>query len=139
MNIAEYFEKTEGRGILATADKEGNVDAAVYAKPKVFDENTIAFIMRDRLTHANVNANPHATYLFIEHEGGGYRGLRLYLTRLYEEEDTERLYALRRADHNSIPETKEERGALFLVVFSIDKIRAVTPRGGNPLEEEKAA
>lgn len=123
---------------LATADSDGKVDAAVYATPKVFDEHTIAFIMRDRLTHANVASNPQATYLFLENEGGGYRGLRLYLTKLYEEEDTERLYALRRADHNAIAENVEQRGPLFLVVFKIDKMRAITERSGNPLEDEKA-
>ncbi|MGO9314485.1 MAG: pyridoxamine 5'-phosphate oxidase family protein [Syntrophobacteraceae bacterium] len=138
MSIAEYFENTKGQGILATADNDGNVDAAVYAKPKILDENTIAFIMRDRLTHANVKLNSHACYVFVEREGGGYRGLRLYLTKLYEEEDSERLYALRRPDHNAIAETGEERGPLFLVAFKIDKIRAITPRGGNPLEEERA-
>ncbi len=139
MSIAEYFGNVKGRGILATADKEGNVDAAVYATPKVFDEHTIAFIMRGRLTHANVSSNPHAAYLFLENEGGGYRGLRLYLTKLYEEENTERLYALRRADHNAIRESGEQGGPLFLVVFRIDKIRDITARGGNPLEEERAA
>ncbi|MGC9964902.1 MAG: pyridoxamine 5'-phosphate oxidase family protein [Syntrophobacteraceae bacterium] len=138
MSIAEYFGNVKGRGVLATADKDGNVDTAVYAVPKVFDENTIAFIMRDRLTHANVASNPHAAYLFLENEGGGYRGLRLYLTKLYEEEDSERLYALRRADHNAIRENVEQRGPLFLVVFKIDKIRAITERSRNPLEEERA-
>ena len=139
MSIAEYFENAKGRGILATADNDGNVDAAVYAKPKVMDEDTLAFIMRDRLTHANVRSNPRAAYLFVENDGGGYRGLRLYLTMLYEEKDSERLYALRRSDHNAIQEIGEERGPLFLVVFRIDSIRAMTQRGGNPLEEERAA
>ena len=139
MSIQEYFENAKGRGILATADREGNVDAAVYAKPKIFDENTIAFIMRDRLTHANVKSNPRATYLFVENEGGGYRGIRLYLTWLYEEEDSERLYELRRADHNEIWEPEQERGPLFLVVFRIDRMRAITPQGGNPLEERREA
>jgi len=139
MTIAEYFEKTQGRGILATADKDGNVDAAVYAKPKILDDNSIAFIMRDRLTHANVDSNPHASYLFLEHEGGGYKGIRLTLTKTHEEKDSERLYALRRPDHNAIQETEEERGPLFLVVFKIDGIRPITPKGGNPLEGDASA
>lgn len=137
MTLADYFETATGRGILATADKNGNVDAAVYAKPKILDDTTIAFIMRDRLTHANVNSNPNATYLFVENEVGGYKGIRLYLTKLSEEEDSERLYALRRKDHNAIKETREERGPLFLVIFRVDRVRPITPRGGNPLEGEK--
>ena len=129
MSIAEYFENTKGQGILATADNDGNVDAAVYAKPKILDDNTIASIMRDRLTHANVKLNSQACYVFVEREGGGYRGLRLYLTKLYEEEDSERLYALRRPDHNAIPESGEERGLLFLVAFESIKYAR------SPLEE----
>jgi hypothetical protein len=126
MNLAEYFENSKGRGILATADAEGLVDAAVYGRPHVMDETTVAFIMRDRLTHANVQSNPHATYLFMEEGSGGYKGIRLYLTKISEEQDTERLYALRRPDHNAIRETREERGALFLVFFRVDKVRPLT-------------
>ena len=139
MTLREYFEKARGRGVLATADMAGKMNAAVYAKPKIIDENKIAFIMRDRLSHANVSSNPHATYLFMEHEGDVYNGVRLYITRLYEEEDSERLYALRRPDHNAIEGAEEEKGPLFLVVFQIDRIRGLTPQGGNPLEAAKAA
>jgi Pyridoxamine 5'-phosphate oxidase len=73
MDLNEYFDKTKGRGVLATADADGRVDAAVYARPKVLDGETIAFIMRDRLTPANVGTNPHAAYLFMEEGSGGYR------------------------------------------------------------------
>jgi hypothetical protein len=129
MDLNEYFDKTKGRGILATADAEGRVDSAVYARPKVFDEGTVAFIMRDRLTHANVQANPHAAYLFMEEGSGGYKGVRLFLTKLSEEQDTERLYEMRRRDHNEIRETREERGPLFLVTFKIDKVLPLTRAG----------
>ncbi len=128
MNLTEYFKNTKGRGILATADAEGKVNAAVYSRPKVIDEQTVAFIMRDRLTHANVQSNPHAAFLFIEEGSGGYEGIRLYLTKESEEEDSERLYALRRSDHSAIRESREERGPLFLVLFKIDRVIALTPR-----------
>ena len=66
MDIKEYFEKTEGNGILSTADGNGQVDAAIYARPHFMDDGTIALIMRDRLTHHNLHSNPHACYMFIE-------------------------------------------------------------------------
>jgi hypothetical protein len=125
-NLGDYFQNTQGRGVLATADKSGRVDAAVYARPKILDGGTAAFIMRDRLTHANLQSNPHATYLFMEKGSGGYKGKRLFLTKVAEEQDTERLYALRRADHNAIKETPEQRGPLFLAVFRIDKVLPIT-------------
>ena len=33
-DIRDYFEKTDGVGILATADFSGQVNAAVYERPK---------------------------------------------------------------------------------------------------------
>jgi hypothetical protein len=75
MELKEYFESTNGTGVLSTADSEGKVDAAVYARPHILDDGSAAFIMLDRLTHHNLQSNPHAAYLFIE-EGPGYRGLQ---------------------------------------------------------------
>jgi hypothetical protein len=128
MKLDEYFENTEGRGVLATANGDGRVDAAVYARPKILDEATVAFIMRDRLTHANLQTNPHAAYLFMEEGSGGYKGIRLFLTKVSEEQDTDRLYELRRRDHNEIRETPEQRGALFLVTFKVDQVLPLTGR-----------
>ena len=58
MNLRDYFESVKGHGVLATADKDGRVDVAVYARPHFIDDETIAFIMRDRLTHHNLQSNP---------------------------------------------------------------------------------
>jgi hypothetical protein len=87
MSLSEYFEKVEGLGILATADSDGVVDLALYAKPYVIDETTIAFVMQERLTHQNLKSNPYAAYMFVE-KGPGYNGKRLYLTKIREETNT---------------------------------------------------
>jgi hypothetical protein len=76
MDLREYFENVKGHGVLATADAEGKVDAAIYGKPHFMDDGSIAFIMADRLTHANLQSNNHAAYLFKE-KGKGYKGIRL--------------------------------------------------------------
>jgi hypothetical protein len=86
MNMQEYFEKTQGLGILATANSEGEVDLAIYARPHVLDETTIAFIMREHLSFKNLQSNPKAAYMFVE-KGKGYSGKRLYLTKIREESD----------------------------------------------------
>jgi hypothetical protein len=52
MSLANYFENVKGVGVLGTADPEGKVDLALYARPHVIDEETVAFIMRDRLSHS---------------------------------------------------------------------------------------
>ncbi len=130
MNLAEYFENTKGRGVLATADGEGRVDAAVYARPHVLDDTTVAFIMRDRLSHANLQSNPHAAYLFME-EGIGYKGTRLFLTRVAEEKNSERLFGLRRKQYGEKKKAEDrgDGGDLFLVTFKVDKVLPLVGAG----------
>ena len=88
MNLKTYFEETKGLGVLSTADADGRVNAAVYARPYVMEDGSLAFIMRDRLSHHNLESNPHAAFLFRE-EGPGYKGVRLHLTKTREETGTQ--------------------------------------------------
>ena len=79
--------------------------------------------MRDRLTHHNLQSNPHACFMFIE-KGPGYKGKRLFLTKTSEEQDSELLQSLRRRQY--IDDTDESK---FLVFFQIDdELPLVTPR-----------
>ena len=118
MKLSEYFEATKGRGVIATADSTGQLTAAVYARPHFFDENTVAFIMRERLTHANLQKNPHATYLFIQN-GQGYSGKRLYLTKLREETNDELIADIcRRCDYSAFAEQLSRH----VVFFTIEKV-----------------
>ena len=119
MDLAHYFEAMKGKGVLATADDQGHVDVAVYARPHVVDEDTIAFIMPDRLTHHNLQSNIYAAYLFIK-EGPGYSGIRLFLSKVREEEDSELLHSIRRRKYAS--EQEGEETPRFLVFFKVDKI-----------------
>ena len=115
MKLKDYFEETKGVGILSTADGAGKVDAAVYARPSIMEDGSLAFIMRDRLTHHNLQFNSHATYLFVEN-GPGYKGKRLYLTKVREEEDTELLESLRKRQY-----IDEKDEAKYLVIFKVTK------------------
>ena len=115
MDLKEYFENTKGSGVLATADADGKVDAAVYARPHFMEDGSIAMIMRDRLTHHNLQSNPHAVYLFHE-DGPRYKGKRLFITKVREEQDTELLESLRRRQY--LDEKDESK---FLVFFKVDK------------------
>lgn len=115
MKLEEYFDIKKGIGVLSTADSEGKVDAAIYARPHFMEDGSLAFIMRDRLSHHNLQSNPHAAYLFKE-EGSGYKGKRLFLTRVREEQNTELLESLKR--RKSAYGNGEDR---FLVFFKLDK------------------
>lgn len=119
MKIDEYFATTRGRGVLATAGADGKVDAAVYSSPHCLEEGTVAFVMRDRLSHRNVQENPHATFLFIE-EGPGVRGVRLFLKKTREESDPEKIKGLKR--RHLTAEEDQALGPTFLVSFAVEKI-----------------
>ena len=124
MSLSEYFEQVDGIGVLSTADANGNVDSAIYARPHVVDENTVDFIMGDRRSHDNVTSNPHAAYLFVERgegEGPGrYNGLRLYLTKTGEETDPKKIAAVRRRNRDGEDSAGTKK---FLVHFKVDEAR----------------
>lgn len=115
MDLKAYFENISGTGVLSTADDQGRVDSAIYARPHVMEDGSLAFIMRDRLTHANLQSNPRASYLFIE-DGKGYQGKRFFLSLIREEEDSELVESLRRKRR---PYPTEE--TKFIGFFRIEK------------------
>ncbi len=115
MKLDDYFDQKKGVGVLSTADSKGKVDAAIYARPHLMEDGTMAFVMRDRLSHHNLQSNPHATYLFKE-EGSGYKGKRLFMSKLKEEQNTELLESLRRK--KDVYGNGADR---FLVFFKLDK------------------
>ena len=119
MSLANYFDNVEGIGVLGTADAEGKVDLALYAKPQVLDEDTVVFVMEKGLSHDNLKANPHAAYLFTE-EAEGYNGLRMYLTKITEETDPRKIAAMRREDAHAEDFVPTDG---FLVHFTVDEVR----------------
>ncbi|MGD0231919.1 MAG: pyridoxamine 5'-phosphate oxidase family protein [Syntrophorhabdales bacterium] len=129
-NLREYFEQANGFGVLATANFDGKVDAAIYERPNFIDDDTIAFIMPDHLSHRDLDSNPHAAYLFLE-SGGRTKGKRLYLTRIKEERDSETICRLLEEKHYVVPGGPENR-PLFLVYFHIDRTRQLIEEGERP-------
>lgn len=127
MSLAEYFENVRGIGVLATADREGHVDLALYARPHVLNEEEVAFIMGDHLSHDNITVNPHAAYLFVEGDAQGqapghrgYNGLRLYLTKTEEETDPQKIEEMRREGRKDRDYAGHQK---FLVHFKIESTR----------------
>jgi len=118
MRLKDYFTEKNGIGVLSTADAAGKVDAAVYARPHIHDDGTLAFIMRDRLTHHNLQENPRAAYLFIE-QGPGYTGVRLYLRKVREDTDPELIEQLTRRCLS--PQEDLDKGPKFVVYFEIEE------------------
>ena len=130
MQLQEYFENASGVGVMSTADSGGKVDAAIYARPHVMTDGTIAFIMRERLTHKNLQENPYASYLFIEAERG-YKGLRLFLKKVREDQDTDLIAQMTR--RSLTPEEDKAKGPKFLVYFEVEKALDLIGSGNSQL------
>ena len=89
------------------------------------EDGSLAMIMRDRLTHHNLQSNPYATFLFVEN-GPGYKGIRLFLRKLKEEQDTDLINQLKRKQYvTDKDETK------FLVYFETEKQLPLIGSGEN--------
>ena len=120
ITLSDYFEKTKGKGIIATADAKGKVGMAVYGRPHLINEKTAAFIMADRLMNKNLQSNPSASYLFVE-EGPRYAGKRLYLTKIKEEKDSDLVNQLRSKGSCPVDESYKQ-GQRFVVYFKVNKV-----------------
>ena len=117
MNLGEYFDNAKGHGVLATADAEYKVDAAMYTRPYFLDDKTALFIMAERLTHENLKTNPWAAYLCIE-SMQGYSGKRLYLNKVKEEKNSEIISEIcRRYDYSHYK--VDDR---YVVYFNVEKV-----------------
>jgi hypothetical protein len=119
MDLIEYFENRKGFGILATANSKGEVDGAPYSKPHFEDANTVSFIMADRLSHKNLESNPHAAFIF--REDGGFEGKRLFLTKVKEENNADMINQLMKQYHPDWYEAYKDKKK-FLVYFKIENV-----------------
>jgi len=128
MNLADYFERTSGTGILATCYPGNEVDMAIYAKPHVVDEKTVIFVMKERLSHQNLRSHLRAAYLFIE-DGTKTKGVRLYLTMVREEKNRTAIETLRKKQPCMFP--ADDDSDKFMVHFQIDRVRPLI--GDGPL------
>lgn len=126
MDLKEYFASHDGLGVMSTADNAGRPNSAIYARPHVRDDGTLAMVMLGRLTHENLKQNPYAHFLFVE-QGGGYKGVRLSLKKIGEELDPQVIASYRRQPSNSKGGDKE----CFVVYFEIEKSLQLV--GGEPL------
>ena len=131
MTLKEYFHNTRGTGILATADNEGRTDAAIYSRPHIMDDGSLAFIMRERLSFNNLQSNPHGTFLFME-QGAHLKGLRLFMKKTGEDANHELISSLTR--RNISPEEDKAAGPKHIVYFSLEKALALV--GGKEIAIE---
>ena len=125
MDLEQYFEAAHGIGVLATANADGNVDVAQYAKPHFIEDGSIAFIMSHKLSYNNLLSNPRCAYIFIEtgENKSGSGGVRLYLEKTGEEQDQDKIIALRRKNSDNLDSNRS------IVYFNVERTRALLGDG----------
>jgi hypothetical protein len=130
-DLEQYFAATKGTGILSTSDDKGRVNAAIYARPHFLEDGTVAFVMRERLTHHNLLSNRHACYLYIEAQGN-YQGKRLHLSKLNETGNAEVVTNFQRRQY---PDDEEVNR--YLVRFKIDRAMPLIGPGSEEPNESQ--
>ena len=79
--VMKMFNKEARIGALATADKSGNVNVAVFGSPRMIDEETVIMAIGDNRSLKNLQENPKASFIVIEpgETMTQWKGVRLYL------------------------------------------------------------
>jgi len=131
MTLKEYFHNTRGTGVLATADNEGRTDAAIYSRPHIMDDGSLAFIMRERLSFNNLQSNDYATFLFMENEAH-LKGMRLFMKKTGDDTNEELISSMTR--RNLSPEKDKAAGPKHIVYFNLEK--ALELVGGKEIDIE---
>lgn len=79
--VMEMFNRQTRIGALATANKDGDVNAAVFGSPRMIDEDTVIMAIGDNRSYKNLQENPKASFIVIEPGASptSWKGVRLYL------------------------------------------------------------
>jgi hypothetical protein len=79
--LMALFNKHSRIGILATSNKLGDVNAAVFGSPQMIDENTVVMGIGQNRSFRNLQRNPKAVFIVVEpgESAADWRGARVYL------------------------------------------------------------
>ena len=79
--VMEMFNRENRVGALATANANGEVNAAVFGSPRMIDEDTVIMAIGDNRSFKYLQENPKASFIVIEpgNTPASWKGIRLYL------------------------------------------------------------
>lgn len=79
--VMKMFNKEARIGILATANNDKDVNAAVFGSPKMIDEDAVIMAIGDNRTAHYLKENPKASFIVVEpgDAPATWKGARLYL------------------------------------------------------------
>jgi len=79
--LMALFNKQPRIGVLATSNKLGDVNAAVFGSPRMIDENTVVMGIGPNRSYRNLERNPKAVFIVVEpgKTPADWIGARVYL------------------------------------------------------------
>ena len=79
--VMKMFNKEARIGALATSNKQGDVNAAVFGSPRMIDEETVIMAIGENRSFQYLQENPKASFIVIEpgDTPTHWKGVRLYL------------------------------------------------------------
>jgi hypothetical protein len=123
--VMEMFNRQTRIGALATSNKNGDVNAAVFGSPRMIDEETIIMAIGDNRSFRNLQENPKASFIVIEPGEAPmtWKGARLYL----EVESFERYGEVLDSFRENIRKVAGNRSADAIVAAIRFKVTEVRP------------
>lgn len=123
--VMEMFNKKTRIGALATSNKKGDVNAAVFGSPRMIDEDTVIMAIGDNRSFKNLQENPKASFIVVEpgESTAQWKGARLYL----EVDSYERYGELLDSFREKIRQVAGDQSANAIVAAIRFKITDVRP------------
>lgn len=79
--VMEMFNKRPRIGTLSTANRNGDVNVAIFGSPQMTDENTVVMGIGDNRSLSYLRENPNAVFIVMEpgKTPMDWKGCRVYL------------------------------------------------------------
>jgi hypothetical protein len=123
--VMEMFNKQTRIGALATTNKNGDVNAAVFGSPRMIDQDTVIMAIGDNRSFRNLQENPKASFIVVEPGDSptDWKGVRLYL----EVESFERYGELLDSFREKIRKVAGNKSANAIIAAIRFKVKNVRP------------
>ena len=124
--LMELFNKKPRIGSLSTANREGEVNVAVFGSPRMIDENTIVMAIGQNRTYRNLQRNPNAVFIVMEpgKTMADWNGARVYLEVVDLESEGE-LYEQMKSGIAKAAGEKAAEGIHAAIRFNITEVRPI--------------
>ncbi|MFH0844335.1 MAG: pyridoxamine 5'-phosphate oxidase family protein [Pseudomonadota bacterium] len=128
--LMELFNRYPRIGALATANKEGDVNVAVFGSPRMLDENTVVMGIGRNRSFRNLQRNPKAVFIVMEPGDtvADWKGARVYLEAVDMEIEGE-FYNQIKGNIAKIAGRKAGDMIHAAIRFRITEVRPIVDRG----------